>query len=106
QLAEHSYGACLATLEVAGTESAAGGEFVGGAQDCFRRITTSFPVQLISRRRGETVLREEPHRAQAGVLFYRAQHVRAGHVIPSHHAFTPSRVTSASGAGLLSGRCR
>jgi hypothetical protein len=43
----------------------------------------------IARRRGETMLREEPLRPQSVVLFYRAQHVSTGRVFPGHHLFIP-----------------
>ena len=35
------------------------GELISYAQDCLRRVTWSVPDQLISRGRGETMLREE-----------------------------------------------
>src|SRR6185503_13221025 len=62
QLSEHPDGACLPALEVTGAKSLAPGELIGCAQDCFRRITASFPGELISRRRGEAMLGEEPLR--------------------------------------------
>src|SRR5215470_10625561 len=82
QLSEHPYGACLPALEVTGAKSLARGELVSCAQDCFRRVTACFPGQLISRGRGETMLREEPLRPQPVVLFCRAQHVSTGHSVP------------------------
>src|SRR5215470_7600001 len=89
QVSEHPYGACLSALEVTGAKSLARGELISCAQDCFRRVTAFFPGQLISRRGGETMLREEALRTQSVVIFYRAQDVSTGDAIPGHHVFTP-----------------
>src|SRR5262245_65783391 len=90
QLLERSYGARLPALEVTGTKSLAGGELIGCAQDRLRRITAFFPGQLIGRRGGEPMRREEALRTQSVVIFHRAQDVRTGDAIPGHHVFTPS----------------
>src|SRR5580698_4314580 len=58
-------------------------------QDRLRRVTAFIPHQLIGRRRGETMLREELFWAQPVVFVYRAQHVTTGHAIPCHHFFLP-----------------
>src|SRR5262245_59839908 len=79
QLSEHPYGACLPALEVTGAKSLARRELISCAQDRFRRVTVFLPGQLISRGRGETMLREELLRPQSVVLFYRAQHISTGH---------------------------
>src|SRR5437899_5200294 len=81
---EHSYGAGLAALEITGGKALAGGEFISGAQDCFRRVTAFVPDQVISRGRGETMLREELLRPEPIVLLYRAQHLSSCHVVPLH----------------------
>src|SRR5262245_17671074 len=89
ELSEHPHGACLPALKITGAKSLARGELIGCAQDCFRRITASFPGQLISRGQGETMLGEEPLRPLPVVLFYRAHDVISGHVVPGHHVFSP-----------------
>src|SRR4029077_6790314 len=87
-MSEH-YGACLTALEVTRAKSLASCELISCAQDCFRRVTAPFPGQFISRGGGEAMLREEPLRPQTVVLFYRAQHVSTGHVVPDRHVFIP-----------------
>src|SRR6476660_3115659 len=88
-MSEHPYGACLTALEVTRAKSLARCELISCAQDCFRRVTAPLPGQLISRGGREAMLREEPLGPQSVVLFYRAQHVSTGHVVPGHHVFIP-----------------
>lgn len=52
-------GARLSALEITGAESLARGELIGCAQDCFGRITASFPGELITPGGGKTVLGKE-----------------------------------------------
>jgi len=60
QFSEHGDGAGFPALEIAGGKALAGGELIGGAQDCFRRVTTFVRETVISRSRAETMLRKEP----------------------------------------------
>src|SRR6478736_2723962 len=99
-MSEHPYGACLTALEVTRAKSLASCELISCAQDCFRRVTAPFPRQLISRGRGEAMLREKPRRPQTVVLFYRAQHVSTRHVVPDHHVFIPPRIVMGCISGL------
>src|SRR6476660_4377759 len=95
-MSEHLYGACLTALEVTGAKSLARCELISCTQDRFRRVTASFPNQLVSRGGGEAVFGEEPLRPQTVVLFYGAQHVSAGHLVPGHHVFiTPGSLWGA-----------
>src|SRR6476620_9065371 len=98
EVSEHPYGTSLPALEVTRAETLARCELIGCAQDCFRRVTASFPSDLIGRGRGEAMLREEPLRPQPVVVVYRAQYVSTGDVVPGHHVFIPP--------GSLCGRLR
>src|SRR5580700_4104176 len=64
EFAKHSYGAGLSTLEVTSAKSLPRGKLISGAQDCLGRVTAFIADQLISRGRGETMLREELFWAQ------------------------------------------
>src|SRR5262249_30736412 len=64
QLSENLDRAALSALEITGGKALPRGELVRGAQDCLRRVATFLPDELVRRRRGETVLREEFLRTQ------------------------------------------
>src|SRR5260221_3802946 len=75
KLSEHPYGAGLPALEITGGKALARGELISCAQDCFRRVTAFVPSQVISRGKGQTILRGESLLPPSVVLPHRPQHV-------------------------------
>jgi hypothetical protein len=102
ELSEHLDGARLSALEITGAESLARGELIGCAQDCFGRITASFPGELISRGGDKTVLGKESLRPLVGRTPLSPATRQSVSRDPRAPCIDSSRVTSASGAGLLS----
>src|ERR1700733_1353764 len=82
QPSEHRYGSGLPALEIAGCEALTGGELVGGAQDCLRRVPALLPHQVVRCGGSKTVFRIELLGSELVVLLYRAQHVVTAHVCP------------------------
>src|SRR5580704_1208040 len=82
QPSEHRYGSGLPALEITRCEALAGGELVGGAQDCLRRVPALLPHQVVRCGGSKTVLRIELLGSELVVLLYRAQHVVAADVCP------------------------
>src|SRR6516162_1535319 len=84
QFCEYGNGAVLAALEIAGGKPLAGGELVGGAQDCFRWVPTFAGDQVISAVWAVSMLSDECFRSQTIVCLDRPLHLSRGDGVRHH----------------------